>query len=314
MTSMTDGKRDPAGDSIRRTAVVIVTNSGAGDRLQACVESVRCAGGADHVIVVDNSGRPADVGDAGGPPVDGRAPVSVIRSDNRGYGAAFNLAARDQAVEVADYVALLNDDVVVGDGWLEAPCTVLDSEPTVGVVQPKLVLAGTEPPLINSLGVELDEHGAGVDIGLRTLESDAPTETHTIEIFSGGALVFRRTFLLDVGGFDERFFLYYEDVDLALRGAERGWGYRCTPNSRVVHSMGATTDGIATERRRLQERNRLTVAVRFGSFADIRSALWLSIRRLRHHPRSVHASALGAGLARMPRALIERRRARSDRA
>ena len=59
-------------------------------------------------------------------------------------------------------------------------------------------------------------------------EPDGPEwkEPREIDAFTGGAVLFRRTFLEDLGGFDERYFLYYEDVDLALRGAERGWCYR----------------------------------------------------------------------------------------
>ncbi len=297
-----------------RVLVVIVTHVGIGDDLRSCVESVRRAGGADEIVVVDNSGiatseTPSEHFGSG----DEAPPVSVIPSDNHGYGAAFNLARTHPAWDAAEFVALLNDDALPDEGWLTALRDALGSDPMVGVAQPKLVLAGTEPPLINSLGVELDGHGAGLDIGLGRPESEARVDTHDISIFSGGALLFRRTFIDDLGGFDERYFLYYEDVDLALRGAERGWVYRCAPASRVVHAMGATTDRIADERLRLQERNRLTISARFGSANQVRAALWLSIRRLRHRPRHVHARALMAGSARMPRAAFERTRARRSR-
>jgi len=84
----------------------------------------------------------------------------------------------------------------------------------------------------------------------------------------------------------------------------------CEPASVVLHEGGTTTGGLGGDLRRLQDRNRLWIAVRFGSRADIMRAYSLSLRRLRHPPRPAHCMALLQGMFAAPRLLVERRRAR----
>ena len=115
-------------------------------------------------------------------------------------------------------------------------------------------------------------------------------------------------FLDDVSGFDERYFLYYEDVDVSLRGAERGWTYRCETTSVVNHHGGASTASLGDDLRRLQERNRLWTTIRFGTPGVFGRSLWLSVRRLRHEPRRAHRRGFGEGLRASPRLVRARRR------
>ena len=287
--------------------VVIVTHAGAGDRLDRCVESVSLGGGVDAIVVVDNSAT----GSATFEPGASAIPIEVVRTPNRGYGAAFNRALERPDVASSRHVALLNDDVVVEPGWLDQLIEAFDGDERVGAVQPMLVLADTEPELVNSVGVDVDRFHAAGDIAFGEPVASTDDAVRSIGIFTGGAVVFSGEFLGDVGGFDERYFLYYEDVDLALRGAERGWTYRCAPAVRVRHVMGASTEALADERRRLQERNRLVVAARFASPRTVVAAWSLSVRRLRHRPRRTHLLALLTGTARAPRAIVERCRVRS---
>ena len=285
-------------------AVVVVTHAGIGSMLTRCVDSVVGAGGVDRLLVVDNSAH-ASVDDETPPGVD-----RLIRSPNRGFGAAANLAFADPSLASTRYLALLNDDVVVEPGWLVPLRHTLDGDDMIGAVQPKLLLAGVDPPTVNSLGVELDRFAAGHDIAFGRADTDANRPAggcvSTIDIFTGGAVLFRRRFIDDFGGFDERYFLYYEDVDLALRGARRGWTYRCDQRSVVHHEFGSTTARDGDRTILLRERNRLWAAFRFQSPATVARAVWLSVRRVRHAPRAVHARALSAGIAGAPRMLRER--------
>jgi N-acetylglucosaminyl-diphospho-decaprenol L-rhamnosyltransferase len=285
--------------------VVVVTHTGPTERVQRCTASLAEAGGARPVIVVDNSGLQLS-DDSYGP-----ADVTVIRTSNQGYGAAANVGfdAAWRLVPDATVVALLNDDIEVDNDWL-VPLTAAISG-GASVVQPKLLQAPRSAnPIINSVGVELDACGAGNDIGSGQPDSETFMQGRDIKMFTGGAAMFSRDFLESTGGFDERYFLYYEDVDLALRGAELGHRYRCEPSSTVWHEGGASTSALGDETRRLQERNRLWCAVRFASFPVIGRATWLSIRRVRHPPRVVHARALGAGYSAVLRLARARRQAR----
>jgi GT2 family glycosyltransferase len=170
-----------------------------------------------------------------------------------------------------------------------------------------LLLAGSDPARVNSVGVTIGRDGAGIDVGFGEPDGPGFESDRQIESFTGGAVLFRSPFLAATGGFDDSYFLYYEDVDLARRGAEQGWSYRCVPSSVVWHRVSASTAQLGDRARYLQERNRLRFAFRFGDRAMVGHALWLSLRRLRWTPRRVHARALAAGLAGAPAALVARR-------
>jgi GT2 family glycosyltransferase len=285
-------------------AAVVVTHSAPAATLTSCVESIRAAGGIDRIVVVDNGGTAAVDGDD----------VELVRTPNRGYGAAANEGFRRAFALGASSVALLNDDITVRAGW-SAPLRSALAEPGVGAAQPKLLIAGSDPPRINSLGVTIGRDGAGTDIGDGV--SDHGPEAHDrstggdaseIERFTGGAVMFSPEFLRETGGFDERFFLYYEDADLAARGAALGWHYVLVPVSVVEHERSATTTADSDRTRYFQERNRLWHAFRHCDATTQMRAVWLSGRRLRHMPRSVHARALAAGMAGAPGAWIRRAR------
>lgn len=291
------------GDNNHGVAVVIVTHQGFGPMVQRCVESVRTGGPIDHLILVDNSGADS--------PSDLDVDV-VICTANRGFGAAFNAGLEHlrqlPRPERPDLVALLNDDVQVSCGWLDPLVAQLAMDDRVGAVQPKLLLAGDQPRRLNSVGVTLGRDGAGVDVGYGEVDGSEWTDARGIEMFTGGAVLFSVAFLEDLAGFDDRFFLYYEDVDLALRGAERGWRFRCAPESTVMHAPGSSTGLLGEELVVLKERNRIWIALRFGSIDAIFHALWLSVRRVRHVPRRAHMRGLLSGLTAAPRLLRARKR------
>jgi hypothetical protein len=137
-------------------------------------------------------------------------------------------------------------EVAPGVGWCELP---------LGDAVAVIANAGNE---WRDDGYGLDRGGLEVDRG----QYDDPTD---VTAWSGGAVLLRGTYLRDVGPFDERLFLYYEDLDLGLRGAGRGWRYRYEPASVVDHRQGASSTGDTSGAERLKERNRLLVLARHGS-------------------------------------------------
>src|SRR5690606_8332293 len=100
-----------------------------------CIAALRSGGGVDRLIVVDTGGA-AIVDDLPGNP-----PCEVIRTANRGYGAAANVGFARATALGADRVALLNDDVVVRPGWTGPLLAALAAGPEVGAAQPKLLQA-----------------------------------------------------------------------------------------------------------------------------------------------------------------------------
>jgi GT2 family glycosyltransferase len=286
------------------TAVVVLTFDAPPGMLEDCVASVIASGDASSVIVVDN-------GSTAAARLADRDCVVITTGRNLGFAGGMNVGIEAALDRGEAQVALLNDDATVEPGWL-APLERELAQPRVGAVQSKLLFAERRDgrDVVNSAGVELGPDGAGRDIGYDELDGPAFDEARDIELFTGGAVLLTAELLRDVGLFDERYFLYYEDVDLGLRGRKRGWRYRCAPASRVRHRGSASTSQIAERAAYLRERNRLWVLFRHRSAGDITRGLWLSLRRVRHRPRRVHTRALFAGLVAAPRLVLARSRAR----
>ena len=285
-------------------AAVVLTYDAPPGMLADCLQALRRHSPADlALIVVDNGHHVRRMSAA---VLDGLDVIETGR--NLGFAGGMNVGIRRALARGATAVAVLNDDVMVEAGWLPPLIAELDSDPKVGAVQPKLVFPGT-PRRVNSMGVQLGRDGAGTDIDMGVID-DGIVAPRDLELFTGGAVLLRTEFLADVGVFDDRYFLYYEDVDLGLRGRQHGWHYRCAPASCVVHAGSATTSRVGSRTAYLRERNRLWVLFRHRPAGDIARGVWLSVRRLRWAPRWVHARALVAGLASAPRLLAHRWRHR----
>jgi GT2 family glycosyltransferase len=120
----------------------------------------------------------------------------------------------------------------------------------------------TPMPVINNVGTELAPDGYGRDRGWLEVDAgqyDAPAD---VDAWCGGAVLLRKEYLDDVGDFDEELFLYYEDVELSLRGRARGWRYRTAPESVVRHVHSATATNRSPLAAHYNERNRLLVTTR----------------------------------------------------
>ena len=164
--------------------------------------------------------------------------VRVIQNDtNRGFAPACN-----QAIDASNspYVVMLNNDTVPEPGWLEQLVTTADSDAKVGMVASKMLFAH-QPDHINSAGIALDWTGIAWDWMGGTL--DQPEQTGSVEIFgpSGGAALYKRALLTELGGFDSDFFAYLEDVDLAWRAQLTGWRCLYQPQARLLHAHSATS-------------------------------------------------------------------------
>jgi GT2 family glycosyltransferase len=137
---------------------------------------------------------------------------------------------------------------------------------------------GSEPvEVINNAGSILTNDGYGADRGY--LERDDGRFDEPTELFAwcGAAVVLSSRYLADVGRFDERLFLYYEDLELSWRGRERGWRYRYVPTSVVRHVHSASTGEHSSLARYQNERNHLLVLARH---APRTAALRAAVRSL----------------------------------
>jgi GT2 family glycosyltransferase len=124
---------------------------------------------------------------------------------------------------------------------------------------------GPSQELVNSAGVVLGDDGFAADRGYLEPDEGQYDRADEVEAWSGAAVLLRRAYLEDVGPFDEALFLYYEDVDLSLRGRARGWRYGYVPSSVVRHAHSASTGTDSPLVSYYNDRNRLLVLARHGS-------------------------------------------------
>jgi N-acetylglucosaminyl-diphospho-decaprenol L-rhamnosyltransferase len=208
----------------------------AGERLARTLEAIERQEPRPRVVIVDNSTERL-----GAEMVRSRFPWarSVAFGVNLGFGSALNRAVREAP---GDPIVFLNDDVSVEPGFVAGLTEALT--PGVGMVA-GVLLRENDPGRIDSAGVVADRTLLGFDYlngeRVEALESAGDPLGPT-----GGAALFRRSAFEQVGGFDERIFLYYEDLDLALRMQLAGFGCRLAPNARGLHAysetLGANTD------------------------------------------------------------------------
>jgi hypothetical protein len=137
----------------------------------------------------------------------------------------------------------------------------------------EVTLTGEPYDVVNNVGSVLIDGGYGADRGY--LQRDDGQFDHADEVFAwcGGGVLLRRRYLEEVGLFDERFFLYYEDTDLAWRGRSRGWRYRYVPESRIRHIHAASSGEGSALFQHYVERNRLLMLTKNAPRAMAASAV-----------------------------------------
>lgn len=179
-------------------------------------------------------------------------------SRNLGFARANNAAFRQAR---GRFLALLNNDTAADAGWLEGLLEALEAEPGAGGAASKIVFRD-RPDLINSAGLNLYADGRGGDRGFR--QPDDGRFDQPAEVFGACAagVLLRRELLEDVGDFDERFFVYYEDLDLAWRARLRGWRFVYAPRSLVRHVHCGTSGEWSPFFVYHVERNRALVALK----------------------------------------------------
>jgi GT2 family glycosyltransferase len=230
---------------------VIVVNYNGADDLERCLTALAedDSGPSAEILVVDNASEDGSLATAKAQAARFPA-VRVLESPtNRGYAGAVNLALPEAR---GRYVAVLNMDIVASPRWLGPLTGFLDRNPAAGAVCPLMVL-DEDPDRINAAGQDLNVTGLGFNRWLGEPRDRAGTEPFRVAGLHGGAFVIRRELLGRFGGWDERGFLYHEDVQLSwllhLVGAE----VHLVPASVVRHDYHLT---MFPEKLFLLERNR----------------------------------------------------------
>lgn len=227
---------------------VLIVSWNTRELLAACLESLRRSNPAcvREIIVVDNAS-------ADGSPemVEQRFPeVKLIRTgSNLGFARGNNLAMQHA---VGSLFALVNSDTLVHPGCIETLAEYLDQHPEVGLVGPRVIggdgllqrtcrhLPGLWNTLCRALALDRAFGGRGIFSGYEV--SPVRHEVlHEAEVLSGCFCLARRSTVEQVGGLDEQFFFYGEDIDWCRRFRDAGWKMVFIPQATATHFGGGST-------------------------------------------------------------------------
>ena len=229
----------------------ILVNYNAGDDLAIALRSIQadCANVPWEAVVVDNASS-----DGSAAVVPAYAQATLIRNaTNVGFGRAVNQGV---AVARAPLVLLMNPDCRLIEGAVSTLRSVLDVERSCAIVGPRVLdpdggvqgSARGDPDMLTGL---FGRTGAlrvlmpFLPVARRNVVADeavrAGQRSVVVDWLSGACLLVRRDAFLAAGGFDERFFMYWEDADLCRRLRNRGFHVRYVPGATAVHRVGRSS-------------------------------------------------------------------------
>ncbi len=229
-----------------QTSVVIVTYNNRDD-IDACLGSLRTHSPDAEIIVVDNLSSDGTLDHIRQQYPRVRA-VSAGR--NGGFGAGNNIGAR---LATGTRLVFLNPDTEVKGAWLAPLIAALEDDSSVGLVTPTVLLKGTANR-VNACGNDVHLTGLAFCAGLHHAAPPRSTPARPVAAISGAAFAIRRELWEQLGGFDERFFMYLEDTDLSLRARRLGYTILHVPASRVWHDYRVS---VSAAKLYHLERNRL---------------------------------------------------------
>jgi GT2 family glycosyltransferase len=258
---------------------VIIVNRNGGARLEECLASVEKerAGKDWEVLLVDNAST-----DGSPDMVTLRFPgVKFVRNvDNLGFARANNQGLR---ISGGKFVLFLNPDTRVFPGSLELLLEALGRDPGLGAVGPALLLG--EKTYQVSFGEKItffrELARKSVLNAWRQGRLRRLRRRHPVAWVSGACLMTGREILDKVGGFDEKFLLYFEDIDLCYRIREQGLRVVFLPEARVFHAGGASTAAAPFSSRLEYRRSQLYFYEKHSSASSqrlLRFYLRLSVR------------------------------------
>jgi N-acetylglucosaminyl-diphospho-decaprenol L-rhamnosyltransferase len=216
--------------------------------LRQCLDSLRAhpTSGPMRVIVVDNASGDGTTEMVGSeyPEVDLTASPA-----NLGFAAATNLGARRGE---APYLLALNPDTAVTEGALDTVLAAMEAHPDVAVAGARLLRpdGSLDHASKRSFPTPLSALGHFTGVGRRAGATGklaayrAPeVESGPVDAVNGAFMLMRRAAFEQVGGFDEGYWMYMEDLDISYALAQAGWGTWYEPGATVMHVKGGTTGG-----------------------------------------------------------------------
>jgi GT2 family glycosyltransferase len=227
---------------------IVIISYNVRDLLRDCLRTLS----NQHVIVVDNA---SSDGSAAMVRTEFPAVELTANTNNRGFAAACNQGI---AASTEDFILILNPDTLVTPAALQTLLELMQAEPRAGACGPRILNPdGSLQPSCRRFPtlprLLLDEFGLGKlfphskFFGGYRMTWWAHDQLREVDQVMGAALLLRREALKQVGTFDERFFMYFEEVDLCLRLRAAGWKVLFVPAAQVTHHGGRSARQVLAE-------------------------------------------------------------------
>lgn len=193
--------------------------------------------------------------------LDGFNVEIIEKKENVGFGKAHNLGFRKARGE---YVFFLNPDTKIFPKTIEKILEVFSADEKIGIVGPIHVEEekisdeehfGARKTPFSTIGTKI----------FREKEKSGAQKYFETEWVSGGAMMIRKNLFSDLGGFDENYFMYFEDVDLCLQAKNRGWKIAVQPEAKIFHKSGQSFSGNWKKKKYYYNSQSYYIEKNFGS-------------------------------------------------
>lgn len=161
--------------------------------------------------------------------------VNIIKNNqNRGYAGGANRGVRFSIAHKADYIMILNNDTVLPQNFFHYLIETLENDRTIGIIGPK-ILFFDDPKKVWFSGGEIDQKR--FTAGHQKKKSDNEMIFSTTEFITGCSMMVSKEVFQKIGFFDERFFIYYEDVDFCFRAKKAKYKIVYEPRATMFHKV-----------------------------------------------------------------------------
>jgi GT2 family glycosyltransferase len=275
---------------LRTSAVVLNWKDPA--RTVRCVAALVASPTVEHVFVVDNEST-GDLRTALGAAdlLDNGACSLTEVPENRGFAGGVNLALRDALESGAEAVLAINNDAVITEASIAHLVAALGNNPKVGLVGPRIVHAdGSE------------ESAGGYLVPAVGITSHRSASRNAPDFITWACVLVRASALRDIGLLDERFFMYWEDVDFSLRLRASAWEFTICSDATATHEISTNRKSYPVAIKAYHTWSAITFARKHRGLWLLGSPLWLLISSLtniaRRRSGALRGLWLGIRLAR----------------
>ena len=225
--------------SMKTKVVVVIPNWNGEDFIKESLQSLEKQSLPHDVIVVDNGSIDKSVS-----MIKAFHPnVKLIEfKDNAGFAGGVNRGIRPALKSGYEYIALFNNDAVADKHWLEHLVTSAELHKESGIITGKFMRMDKKH--IDSTGDQYSIWGMPFPSNRNLLDNESFSEGQHVFSATGGASLYRASMLEKIGLFDEKFFAYYEDVDISFRAQLAGWKVWYEPTALAYHHVSGTSSKL----------------------------------------------------------------------